>query len=77
MERIIRCSRLMIKDADGYEHSFEIKWFGSLTVELNEVRRNIRVTRQGVFAPKTVVFFSKIRSYQYEEIGSYQYEEAT
>lgn len=67
MERIIRCSWLMIKDADGYEHSFEIKWFGSLTVELNEVRRDIRVTKQGVFAPKTVAYFSEIKAYQYEE----------
>ena len=67
MERIIKCSSLTVRDADSFEHSFEKEWFGSLLVELNEVRRDIRITRQGIFAPKTVIFFSKVRSYQYEE----------
>ncbi|MDX2257125.1 MAG: hypothetical protein NW214_16560 [Pseudanabaenaceae cyanobacterium bins.39] len=67
MERNIQCSLLTVKDADGYEHSFTKGWFCSLTVELNEARRDIRVTKQGIFAPKTVVFFSRVKFYQYEE----------
>ncbi len=67
MERIINCSTLTVKDTDGYEHSFEKGLFCSLTVELNEARRDVRVTKQGAFAPKTVVFFSRVKSYQYEE----------
>jgi hypothetical protein len=71
MERIIKCSSLTVKDADSMEYSFEREWFGSLVVEFHEVKKDtsLKIIKQGAFTAKTVLFFSKVKSYQYEEVA--------
>jgi|GEM_PF-6639064 hypothetical protein len=68
MERIIKCSSLTVRDAYDNIYSFERSgWFDSLTLEINESKREARIIREGFLSSRSVSFVSDFMSYQYEE----------
>ena len=68
MEKIIRCSSLKITDVNGNIYSFERwGWFDSLTLLINEEKREARIIQKSWWASRSVLFVSDFMSYQYEE----------
>ena len=68
MENRIECFSLTLRDIYDNIYSFERPFcFGSLTLEINESKKEAKVILKSWGSPKSVSFFNNFISCQYEE----------